>query len=70
MRANPRDWSIDDLKAMAREFAVEWRHPGTSHVTFSRAGHAPMTVPSRKPIKPIYVREFVRMLDAIGDENA
>ena len=38
MRNNPRDWAIDDLKALASRYGIDWRQPGTSHVTFSRAG--------------------------------
>jgi hypothetical protein len=34
MRANPRDWRIDVLKAVAKRFGVGWEQPGTSHVTF------------------------------------
>jgi hypothetical protein len=66
MRANPRDWSIDDLKALAKHFDVDWRQPGTSHVTFTAAGQIPVTVPAHKPVKPIYIKKFLALLDAIG----
>jgi hypothetical protein len=69
MRNNPRDWSIEDLKTLATRHGIDWRQPGTSHVTFSRAGIAPLTVPARKPIKPIYVREFVTMIDDMRSSN-
>lgn len=65
MRNNPRDWSIEDLKALARRHGIEWRQPDTSHVTFSRQGVAPLTVPAHKPIKPIYVSRFVAMIENV-----
>ena len=65
MRANLRDWSIDDLKVLARHFAVHWRQPGTSHVTFSAPGHVPVTVPAHKPLKPVYIKKFLILLDAM-----
>ena len=34
MHANPRDWRIDDLKAVAERLGIDYRQPGTSHVTF------------------------------------
>ena len=34
MMNNPLDWRIDALKTVANSFGVEWRQPGTSHVTF------------------------------------
>jgi hypothetical protein len=69
MRNNPRDWSIDNLKTLASRNGVDWRQPGTSHVTFSYPGLAPLTVPSHKPIKPIYVKRFLELIDRIGDTN-
>ena len=71
MRTNPRDWSIEDLKILAKRFSIDWRQPGTSHVTFSVEGHSPVTVPAHKPVKPVYIKKFLALLDAIGanDEN-
>ena len=66
MRNNPRDWAIDDLKTVAGRHGVDWRQPGTSHVTFSYPGLPPLTVPAHKPIKPIYVTKFLALLDALG----
>lgn len=65
MRRNPRNWRIEDLKAIADRHGIEHRQPGTSHVTFSFPGVEPLTVPARKPIKPVYVRRFLRLLDAV-----
>lgn len=66
MRNNPRDWSIDDLKTLAERYRVDWRQPGTSHVTFSAQGVVPLSVPAHKPIKPVYVKRFVMLLDSLG----
>jgi hypothetical protein len=69
MRNNPSDWVIDDLKALASRYGIDWRQPGTSHVTFSRAGFVPLTVPAHKPIKPLYVIRFVALVDSIGENH-
>lgn len=69
MRANPRDWSIEDLKVLARRHHVDWRQPGTSHVTFSFPGRSPVTVPAHKPVKPVYIKKFLALLDAIGAKD-
>ncbi|MBI3959646.1 MAG: hypothetical protein HY328_12625 [Chloroflexi bacterium] len=58
MQNNPRDWRIDDLKTVARAYAIEWRQRGTSHVVFVRQDGNTLPVPARRPIKPIYVRNF------------
>ena len=69
MRNNPRDWAIDDLKVLASRYGIDWRQPGTSHVTFSRVGFAPLTVPAHKPIKPLDVIRVVALLDSIGEAH-
>ena len=69
MRNNPRDWAIDDLMTLASRYGIEWRQPGTSHVTFSRVGFAPLTVSAHKPIKPLYVIRFVALVDSIGEDH-
>ena len=66
MGNNPRDWTIGDLQVLAQRRGVDWRQPGTSHVTFSFPGLAPLSVPAHKPIKPIYVTRFVALIDSIG----
>ncbi len=63
MRNNPRDdWSIDELKALAERKGIDWRQPGTSHVTFSYPGIAPLTVPAHKPVKAVYVKRFLDLM--------
>jgi len=66
MRASPLDWRIEDLEAVARAFGINLRRPGGSHVYFThprvREG---VSVPARRPIKPAYVRVFVRFVDRV-----
>lgn len=65
MRNNPRDWRIDSLKTVARTYGIEWRQPGSSHVTFRHTNGNKITVPAHRPIKPIYIKQFVRFIDTI-----
>ena len=69
MRRNPRDWRIEELITLAKRFGVEYRQPGTSHVTFRAPDGQRVTVPSHKPIKPIYIKQFINMLDDLGVEK-
>lgn len=69
MRNNPRDWRIDDLKSIAKRMGVEYRQPGSSHVTFRTVTGNKVTVPAHKPIKPIYVKLFLEMIDELIGEN-
>ena len=66
MRGNPRDWRIEQLESVAAAFGVNCRKPGGSHVVFEHpAAIEALSVPARRPIKPIYVQRFVRLMDAV-----
>ena len=70
MRANPRDWRIASLEAVARASGVNIRKPGGSHVVFEHPAVAPAPIPPpRRPIKPVYVRRFVQLVDAVRASN-
>lgn len=74
MRANPLDWRIGDLETVARAVGVNVRKPSGSHVVFDHpAVVEAVSVPARRPIKPVYVKAFVRLvqaaLDAGGNEH-
>jgi hypothetical protein len=67
MRKNRLGWRIEDLQAVAEESFVEWRRPGRggSHVIFSAPGvREIVSVPSKRPIKPVYIKQFVALIDA------
>jgi hypothetical protein len=66
MRNNPKGWGIKDLKVVADRFHIEYRQPGTSHVTFRHPSGVKLTVPARKPIKTD-IREKVPYADRRGD---
>jgi len=66
MRDNPLDWRIASLEAVAAAAGVNVRKTGGSHVVFEHpAVSEALSVPARRPIKPIYVRRFVRFIDAV-----
>jgi predicted RNA binding protein YcfA (HicA-like mRNA interferase family) len=66
MRANPRDWRIEELETLALHFGLSVRKSGGSHVIFSHPAVTEMlSVPARRPIKPIYVRRFVALIDPL-----
>jgi len=67
MRENPRDWQIGQLETLARQRELGVRKSGGSHVVFSRAG-CPLrvTVPAHKPIKPVYIAQFLELVDWDG----
>ena len=68
MRRNPLDWRIDDLLSLARKFGIEVRNDGGSHHVFSHAAVTDnVSIPARRPLKPVYVRKFVALIDKIKE---
>jgi hypothetical protein len=67
MRANPRDWRIEDVKTLCAAFALDLDSPkGGSHYGIKDPSQLyRLTIPFRRPIKPIYVRKLVRYVDAV-----
>jgi hypothetical protein len=69
MRRNPRDWRIEDLKVVADSLGIDHDQRGTSHVVFRHANAGRLSVPAHRPIKPVYVRLFVDLIDRTGENN-
>ena len=70
MRANPRDWRIGTLEAVAAAHGVNVRKHGGSHVVFEHPSvPEALSVPARRPIKPVYIRRFVVLIDAVRVAN-
>jgi len=67
MRLNPKaDWRIEQLDLVARAHEVNVRQGRGSHVVFEHPKIVlALSVPARRPIKPVYVRRFVGLIDAI-----
>lgn len=66
MRRNPRDWRIESLIAAAEHYSLTVRNPKGSHVVFSFPGVlGEASVPAHRPIKPIYIGQFLALLDAV-----
>ncbi len=68
MKSNPLDWRISSLQILAEVYGIIWRKPGGSHVIFRHENGQKLSVPSHRPIKPLYVKKFVRLIEkGIGE---
>ncbi|OGQ98347.1 MAG: hypothetical protein A2284_10690 [Deltaproteobacteria bacterium RIFOXYA12_FULL_61_11] len=67
MHRNPRDWSLAQLQTVARHFGLEWRQGGGSHCVFLRDDGRTLPIPAHRPIKPIYIKKFLALLEEISN---
>ena len=73
MRRNPAaDWSMRDVETVCRAYGVSCRAPsgGGSHYKISHPLNRDiLTIPFRRPVKPVYIRKLVRFIGVIGDRH-
>jgi hypothetical protein len=72
MRANPRDWRIEDIKAVCTRHGIDCSAPrkGSHYKVKHPAMIEILTIPAHRPIKPVYVRALVSFIDAVRKEVA
>lgn len=70
MRHHPQDWRIEQLENVAKEYKINIRKSGGSHVIFDHPKWVELlSVPARRPIKPIYVKKFISLIDTLGENG-
>lgn len=70
MRLNPRDWRIEQLEVVARHYNIDVRKSGGSHVVFCHSQWIELLcVPAHRPIKPIYIKKLVSLIEALGENS-
>ncbi len=65
LRRNPHDVHPDDLNAVLSGLGFSWDQDGTSHRTYRLLGHQ-LSVPQKKPLKSIYVKQALKLIDTLG----
>ncbi len=70
MRTNPKDWRIEQLEVVARHYGITVRKTGGSHAVFDHPKWVELLcVPAKRPIKPIYVKRFIALIDLLEANN-
>ena len=62
MQTNPLDWRMEQIRTVAQAFGLTVHSPGGSHHIVRHANGAKVSVPARRPIKAVYIRQFVRLV--------
>ena len=67
MRGNPRDWRIGDVVTVCAAFGIACAAPrkGSHYKVKYDSQSEILTIPARRPIKPVYVTDLVRYIDAV-----
>jgi predicted RNA binding protein YcfA (HicA-like mRNA interferase family) len=66
MRNNPRDWNLENVITVCQQNGLDIRAGKGSHHVVSHSSTTTMvTVPAHRPIKPIYIRMLVELIDQV-----
>lgn len=68
MRRNPAaDWQIEDVATVCRASGIECVAPsrGSHYRIAHNAVAAILTIPARRPVKPVYIRMLVDYIDRV-----
>ena len=70
MRANPSGWRLSTLETIARRNGIQVRKTGGRHHVFMHPrADLVVTIPVKRPIKPVYIVFFLALLDAIDEKE-
>lgn len=71
MRNNPQGWRIEDVEALCRSNAIGYTPPNKgSHAKVSDPMVAEiLTVPFARPIKAIYIKKLVALVDDVLEKR-
>ncbi|MGP7796554.1 type II toxin-antitoxin system HicA family toxin [Sphingomonas sp. CLY1604] len=72
MRHVPRDWRIADIERVCDAFGIACTPPrkGSHYKVKHPSMPLILTIPAHRPIKPVYIRELVRFVDAVREQHA
>jgi hypothetical protein len=68
MRLNSNGWTISDIESLCREFGIACiasRSGGSHHKIAHPSQREILTIPFKRPIKPVYIRKLVDFIDAV-----
>ena len=68
MHTNPTNWRIEQIQTVAKEFNIEVRNTKGSHVVLTHdLLEMALCIPAHRPIKAIYIKNFLKMINDIED---
>ena len=73
MRTNPADWKIENVETLCRQVGLECmpaRGGGSHFKAWSAHLNGILTIPAKRPIKPVYIKRLISLADAHIEKSA
>jgi len=71
IRSLSRELRFDELRKVLESYGYEMKMPrsGSSHCTFRKKGHDPITIPKHEPIGRVYVEMVKQVIESEAENN-
>ena len=69
IKNNPKNVKFEDLKKILESLGYKAINRGGSHYVFTREASISLTTPYKKPIKVIYVKQVISIIEEEENEN-
>ena len=66
---NPKNVKFEDLKKILESIGYTARNGGGSHFVFTKDNSITLTIPYNRPVKVIYVKQVIKILEEEDYEN-
>lgn len=63
IQKNPTNVRFEDLDRLLLGYGYSRRSASGSHRIYSKQGCSPITIPEHRPVKEIYVKQVLRMIE-------
>ncbi len=63
MKNNPKNIDFEDIKKLLEDNGYICSNSGSSHYVFRKQGYEHIAIPFAKPIKAIYVKQVIEILE-------
>jgi predicted RNA binding protein YcfA (HicA-like mRNA interferase family) len=60
---NPQDVRFEELDALLKHFGFECRRVRGDHFIYKRKGYRPLPIPRKKPVRSIYVKQALDLIE-------
>ena len=65
IKNNPKSVTPERLKALCKKYGFMWKEGSSHSVTTHPLLKGSYTIPRHKPIKPVYVKDIIKMIEKV-----
>ena len=68
IKNNPKNINFEDIKKLLESVGYKAKNSGGSHWVFRKEGINSITIPFKRPIKAIYAKRVLMIIEDISDD--